>query len=237
MRKSGYRKTAPLARGAGADHHLAEVTRRKVLAGAAAATAAFTIGVEPPASAQTVDANSRQDMDAFTTLSAALTGIAKAKLAPLVDPVDIKREYFNLVLSKEPVAFAALLQITKNAALPAPPAENNGIIGQADVDKLVRAIDEKKDDALTYLARSIVLMWYLGSWYKPGDLKLLVQDPKRFTPHTVISPKAYTQGWLWRTVQAHPMGFSELQFGYWTRKPAELADFIATPPVKQRKGT
>jgi len=26
--------------------------------------------------------------------------------------------------------------------------------------------------------------------------------------------------------QAHPMGFSEMQFGYWTRPPNELRDFI-----------
>jgi hypothetical protein len=237
MSKSGYRKTAPLAQGAVDDDHIAGVTRRTVLARAAAATAAVTIGLDAPAIAQSVDPNSPQDMDAFATLSAALTGVAKAKLAPGVDPVDVKQQYFKLVLKEEPAAFAALLQITKSAALPAPSKEDNGIIKQSDVDKLVRAIDDRKDDTITYLARSIVLMWYLGSWYKPDDLKKLIQDAKRFTPHTVISPKAYTQGWLWRVAQAHPMGYSELQFGYWTRKPAQLADFIATPPIKERKGT
>src|SRR5919197_5365499 len=54
------------------------VARRTVLAGAAAATAAMSVGaVDSPANAQT-----RQDMILFVLLSGALTGIAEAKLAP-----------------------------------------------------------------------------------------------------------------------------------------------------------
>jgi len=41
----------------------------------------------------------------------------------------------------------------------------------------------------------------------------------------VISPKAYTQGWALKVAQAHPMGFSEMQFGYWTRPPNPRSDF------------
>ncbi|TMK06556.1 MAG: sorbitol dehydrogenase, partial [Alphaproteobacteria bacterium] len=40
------------------------------------------------------------------------------------------------------------------------------------------------------------------------------------------SPKAYTQGWALRVAQAHPMGFSEMQFGYWSRPPSARVDFI-----------
>ena len=29
-----------------------------------------------------------------------------------------------------------------------------------------------------------------------------------------------------RVAQAHPMGFSEMQFGYWTRPPNDIHDFI-----------
>ena len=41
-------------------------------------------------------------------------------------------------------------------------------------------------------------------------------------PVKVISPAAYTQGWTWRVAQAHPMGYSELRFGYWAKDPLPL---------------
>ena len=92
---------------------------------------------------------------------------------------------------------------------------------QAIIDKVQATPDTK------YLARSIVLMWYLGAWYDPDNLRALVErpdpPPAKFE---VISPKAYTQGWALRVAQAHPMGFSEMQFGYWSRPPSARVDFI-----------
>ena len=60
------------------------VTRRTVLTGAAAATAAATVGatLDTPARAHSVDPNSREDMLLFILLSSALTGVAPSKLAP-----------------------------------------------------------------------------------------------------------------------------------------------------------
>ena len=91
------------------DEPLGGVTRRGVLAGAAAATAAVSIGgTDSPATAQTAD-----DMVTFVQLSAALTGIAAGKLAtpnfdakaptpPNSDPVDIKRVYFDRASKTRP---------------------------------------------------------------------------------------------------------------------------------------
>jgi hypothetical protein len=197
-------------------------TRRTLLAGAAAATAAATVatlGTTPPARA--ADVNSAQDMIDFVTLSAALTGIAGTKLAPGgfsatspgSDPIDIKRDYFKWLSEKRPAAFENLLSIVRmNRDKP-----------QAIIDQ-VQADPESK-----FLARSIVLMWYLGAWYDPGDLKMLAEPPPSLpeVSHKVISAKAYTQGWVWRVAQAHPMGSSDMQFGYWQRKPnPERPDFI-----------
>jgi hypothetical protein len=208
--------------------HVTALTRRMVLAGVAA-TAALTIEVDTPAIAQTPDLNTPENMEAFLILSAALTGIAKAKLAPDTDPIDIKQEYFRQASDpKHAAAFAALLQMAKNANLQIPRTNTDGIIKQDDVDKLVAKIEANEDTR--FLARSIVLMWYLGSWYEPSDLQALTTPNPRSFSHTVISPKAYTQGWLWRVVQAHPMGHSDMQFGYWTRSPAKLVDFIAVAP-------
>ena len=78
---------------------------------------------------------------------------------------------------------------------------------------------------------ALCCMWYLGSWYEPADLKRHFARPATFEfPRTLFRPKAYTQGWALAVAQAHPMGYSELQFGYWTPSradPRQALDFIA----------
>jgi len=69
-------------------------------------------------------------------------------------------------------------------------------------------------------------MWYLGSWYEPADL---ATASGAFISSEIISAKAYTQGWIWRIAHAHPMGYSELEFGYWSRKPADPNDPASDP--------
>ena len=202
-------------------------TRRRVLAGAAAATAAISVGaVGSPTSAQT-----RQDMVAFVLLSAALTGIAEEKLAPNFrrlpsptnidleqsdpgsDPVNVKQEYFDWVNRRSQPTFRRMLQFAKDS-------RNASDRAQAIIDKVQARPDTK------YLARSIVLMWYLGAWYDPDHLQKLELPNPPPIKFKVISPKAYTQGWVWRVAQTHPMGFSEMQFGYWSRPPSPRGDFI-----------
>src|SRR5262249_12667859 len=146
--------------------------------------------------------------DTFLVLSAALTGIARGKLVSFADPLNLWREYFDRANDKQAPAFVALLRIAKDVDLPVPTGEtNDGRIPQDRVDQLVRAIEAREDTK--FLARSIVLMWYLGSWYEPDALKALTgPNPPPFISHEVISPMAYTHGWLWRVAQAHPMGYS-----------------------------
>jgi hypothetical protein len=211
-------KPSSTAHGYKEDEPVSAFTRRGVLAGAAAATAAVSIGAsDTPATAQTAD-----DMVMFVKLSAALTGIAAGNLAttnfdakaptpPNSDPVDIRRVYFDRASKTRPAAvFRRLLQIARDAQ------------GADAIIEQVTATSETK-----YLARSIVLMWYLGAWYDPGDLQKAAELPNHPSPpFKVISSKAYTQAWALRVAQAHPMGFSEMQFGYWARPPSDLRAFI-----------
>jgi len=189
-------------------------TRRTLLAGAAAATAVATVGtLSTTPIARAADPNSAQDMTDFVKLSAVLTGIMEGRLAPAADPIDIKRDYFKLVNEKRPAEFDKLLNIVRD----------NRNAPQAIIDNVQSDPDSK------FLARSIVLMWYLGAWYDPDDLKMLAEPPPSppEVSHRVISAKAYTQGWVWRVAQTHPMGSSDMQFGYWQRKPnPERPDFI-----------
>jgi Membrane bound FAD containing D-sorbitol dehydrogenase len=219
----------PIAPDALEDEQIGAVTRRTVLTGAAAATAAATVGaaLDTPARAHSVDLNSREDMELFVLLSSALTGIPATKLAPSSDPVGVKREYLTRANERCPAALENLLRLVRKHR----DASNRE---QAIIDALKFDDDDKSktpsDVDAKYLARSIVLMWYLGAWYEPIELRALrkdlPKDPSRAPKFEVVSPKAYTQAWALRVAQAHPMGFSEMQFGYWTRPPNDLRDFI-----------
>jgi hypothetical protein len=185
---------------------MTDVTRRKIfgaaagsLAGAAAAPVAAQPAPRDPA-----------DVDLFVKLSAALTGIAETKLAPAADPVKVKNDYYDQ--AKSDPGFAALMQIIR--ADPSNPA--------AAADKVVNNADAK----IKFLGRSIILAWYLGAWYPP----VVLQQPapnSPIPPLKVISSAAYTQAWAYRVAQAHPMGYSELRFGYWSDEPLRLTDFVA----------
>lgn len=195
-----------------------KISRRAMVAGMVATTAVAVMPLSNSAFAKTSD----EDMVAFLVLSAALTGVDIHTLAPEfsrgsgdilsadpgIDPIDIKSAYFSQVNAPGTTAsFAKLLQIAKDNRL--------------SQDNIIAKVNASDNDT-KFLARSIVLLWYLGSWYEPGDLKNAATSPgsvdKPIT-QKVLSPKAYTQGLVWQIVGAHPMGYSNLQFGYWSRDP------------------
>jgi len=176
------------------------ITRRTVLAGAAA-TAVGAANVPAPARA-----DDQADMDAFLDISFALTGIAKDKLAPFLDPVDIRQVYFDQ--ARHNPKFNDLLKIWRG-----PPQATNASV-----------FFDQPDAEIRYLARNIIIAWYLGAWCDPADLA--ANPPPDPLPYTILSPAAYTQGWAWRVAQAHPMGYSELRFGYWSNQPFALSLLI-----------
>lgn len=149
------------------------------------------------------------DIDLFVGASAALTGIPADSLVPGLDPLNVKQAYFDT--AKNDPAFPQLLQIFEQNQ-DKPPAEI------ADI------ILNQSGDAVRYLGRAIMLEWYLGNWYAPDDLR----KEQPFPPFKVVSSTAYTQGWSWRVAQAHPMGYSELHFGYWSSPPPPLSAFLGS---------
>ena len=208
------------------DEQGGEVSRRAMLVGAVATTAVAAVGAsDVPAHADSANPNSSRDMMAFLVLSAALTGIKLIRLAPEfsqqnrppdildadpgVDPINIKNDYFNWIHANDAPTFERLLQIAKDHR-------------QSAVD-IITAVNASEDTK--FLARSIVLLWYLGSWYKPADLKSnSALGTRKLISSQVVSATAYTQGLVWLIAQAHPMGYSNLQFGYWSRDPADQND-------------
>jgi hypothetical protein len=201
-----------------------ELSRRAVLSGAAAVAAVGASDIR--AYARTADPNSREDMMAFLVLSSALTGIEIPRLAPEfakvsgepdilgadpgVDPFNVKNDYFNWINATAAPSFEKLLQIARDH--------------RQSLPDIVTAVNASDDDT-KFLARSIVLLWYLGSWYKPEDLKMnATPGAAAFIRSQVVSSKAYTLGLAWLIAQAHPMGYSNLQFGYWSRDPGDSND-------------
>lgn len=155
-------------------------------------------------------------MDLFVGLSSVLTGVAADKLAPALDPVNIKQTYFDFAQKQSSVTFQQLLNIFSRNQDQPPLQIGDIILNQSG-------------DAVRYLARSIILMWYLGSWYDPAELQKYNAPnppPDPVPAVQVISPDAYTQGWVWSVAQAHPMGYSNFTFGYWGQNPPSLSDFI-----------
>ncbi|MGD9584879.1 MAG: hypothetical protein AB7V26_14575 [Lysobacterales bacterium] len=151
-------------------------------------------------------------MQNFVDLSALLTGIAASKLAPGIDPKNIKQVYFDYARGQDPATFDKLLQIYSSSASQAPATIADIIFNQSGTETCL-------------FARSVMLMWYLGSWYPTAELaKSGTGKPP--PDSTVISAAAYTQGWAWNVAQAHPMGYSNFNFGYWASNPPSLTDFV-----------
>lgn len=189
-------------------------SRRTMIGGAVAATAAGSVGSALVTSTALSQDASATRLGLFVGMSAALTGISKQKLSPDTDPINIKQVYFDR--AKSDPLFDHLLQIFKdNQANPTTAADI--ILNQGGSNARRR-----------FVARSIMLAWYLGAWYDPDTLQRYSRPnpPTEPIPFEVISPTAYTQAWIWRVAQAHPMGYSEEVFGYWSTNPPNLSEFI-----------
>lgn len=191
------------------------LSRRTVLTGAAATTAASTVGPAiVPTPALTQDASASR-LDLFVNMSAALTGVSVNKLSPtLRDPINIKQVYFDRARTDR--QFDELLAAFKEHQA-TPDHAADVIMNQGEPNARMR-----------FVARSIILAWYLGAWYDPDRLRRYSEPnpPTVPIPFEVISATAYTRGLIWNVAQAHPMGYSEGLFGYWSDPPPNLGDFI-----------
>jgi hypothetical protein len=201
-----------------ASRHAAELGRRKVMLRATTALFAITAAarLDKTAFAQTRPPDDR--VKAFVNLSAALTGIPATALMPNVDPIDLKREYLRHILDPNTNVQAIYERLEK--LIPA------GVDDPGPIRKLVGDAANTDED-LKYLSRSIILLWYLGAWYSPAALKAHVDSGGAKRPDfRILSSNAYTHGWVWRVAQAHPMGYSDMQFGYWKEDPALVERFV-----------
>jgi len=149
--------------------------------------------------------------EAFMNLSCALLGLDRSVLEPRNTPFLVAKEYYGFLTQGSspavpPPQFASLLQtFTLRSTPPGSP------------ESAAEAI--LADHALGEVARSIIKLWLLSTWYDPTD-------PGNFGKRKIISPIAYKEGLVWKVMQAHPFGYSMWTFGHWADDPPPLSAFL-----------
>ncbi|HET9623273.1 MAG TPA: hypothetical protein VFP84_17990 [Kofleriaceae bacterium] len=163
------------------------------------------------------------DLDDFVAMSAALTGFTADFLRPALDPLNLSQAYFDQATARtagQPATLQTLLTAYRAVQGQAPQAIADALLETASASPSSNAM----------LAQSIVLLWYFGAWYAP----LVPGAPQPTTAPgavQVVSSNAYTHGLVWNVMQAHPMGFSELTFGYWSTPPGPMSQFGVNEPT------
>jgi hypothetical protein len=176
------------------------------------------------------------DINTFVDLSVTLTQFDKKLIAPFADKINLKQQYLDRLvkemgaekvnaLFQEYNRLKALTPQTLDSVCDAliNPASTSGLAGD-----------------FSFMAKSILKMWYLGAWFPPESAVApkKVAATERGAPSTspkayqVISADAYVRGFAWRAMQAHPMGYSDFTFGYWAEEPPALAEFLPLDGVK-----
>lgn len=161
----------------------------------------------PPAASGALWSGGAGRLQAFVDMSTALTGFQIASVLGL-DPQGIGQGYLDEADRQAGSAQVDAL-LAQFLALQGQPPQS--------VADILLAVVNATPPPSALLARSVVKMWYLGSWYAPASVSSNAES--------VVSSDAYTTGFAWRAMQAHPMGYSELNFGYWSSPPPPLADF------------
>lgn len=161
--------------------------------------------------------NSTSDtsLQLFVDMSVALTGFDKDILQPPLDPVGLAKIYFDTATAETAGSVYKLSDLLGTyAPIRTQPA-------QKVADALLQV--GLPATAQAYLAQTIIRLWYLGSWYPPGPPTQPPADPKM-----VVTSSGYVGGLVWKIAQAHPMGYSEFTFGYWSSPPPPLKEFGAS---------
>lgn len=140
-------------------------------------------------------------LEIFVDLSVVLTGFSKDKLQPTHDTLKLSEEYYDTLVKE--VAAPTLNQLAEAFTSLQDPS------GNVDLAKFKEEIINNTD--LGPIAKNIIQMWYVGIWY---------YIPFNAGEGYIISDNAYTHGLVWTAMQAHPMGYSEENFGYWETAPA-----------------
>ncbi len=140
-------------------------------------------------------------LDTFVKLSSILTGYPEDILKPGADTQKLSEQYLAVLVKEVAPEFLEALNTTfLNIDNPDEASVTTHIMNNA---------------TLGVIARNIIKMWYLGIWYSIDPNA----SPNSDTSY-IVSSVAYKNGMVWSTIYAHPMGYSEGNFGYWENPPS-----------------
>lgn len=98
------------------------------------------------------------------------------------------------------------------------------IEGKANGDDAVLAECLRQDilssDKLGPIARNIIKLWYVGTWYQLPDSWRDAFGVHEKDITVVVSPMAFTEGLLWPTLGVNPPAAKAQGYGSWSHKPA-----------------
>lgn len=73
------------------------------------------------------------------------------------------------------------------------------------------------------ICKNIIQMWYTGTWFAmQPQWQALYGDPSASQQTVTVSAKAYQEGLIWDTIEAHPPGAKQPGFGSWEYDPSKL---------------
>lgn len=138
----------------------------------------------------------------FMELSALLTGLYKI----VTDPEDNELhqstadEYLRRLTSEFAAPLQKLLDAYGRLASENPkPAINDALLGR------LKAEPEFAEADVPFVAKQIINIWYFSQF-------------NTLTGAT-LDGGLYERGFVWPLIKAHPIGYSDQPFGYWTKKP------------------
>ena len=134
-------------------------------------------------------------MDEFLALSSLLTGLRLENLHPSSVEARMARDYLRLMKEQFGSGFESLMAIYRP------------LVGDPEALKALLRDPGLGAEPVQAAARQLVNLWLL-SQYGVTSGKLPDQDAG-----------FYEKGFVWPAIKAHPIGFSHLNYGYWSRKP------------------
>jgi len=147
-------------------------------------------------------------LDPFLALSEALTGFTSHRLRG-TGQAEAYLGTATAILGE-----AVMRDLLTAAAEARASAGGDAAKHEAELRRLVMS-----DERLGPVARNIIRLWYVGSWYQmPKPWREAYGSSAEDRDH-VVSPVSYTEGLLWPAIGANPAGAKPAGYGIWAMPP------------------
>ena len=150
----------------------------------------------------------QSEFQAFLGLSVTLTGFTEFQL----QGTGQAELYFSTVAGI--VGEATMSELLKAFSHVQTHAEGD----VARLNKLLR-VEILSDDKLGPIARNIIKLWYVGTWYQLPHAWRESFGVKDNDITFIPSPLSYTEGLLWPAIGSHPAGAKAPGYGTWSGPP------------------